>query len=300
MAWISGRTLSPSSGELVFTIGPDAQLPAAQDWVQLWEVCPGIEPIPTGVVLEYTDLVNALAREQDGLTLRLESAVSLVCRPGVPRSVSREGRVPDPSKCQAYRRVVRIEFVSFEVTDNGESVVQTKGCAGVNCDTIAIYLRTRGTNPSRAAVSAALGGDMLRAICWRESTWRQFGANGKPLVNTNSNGTADWGLMQINQATPEQRWNWKANVNRGAALLAEKRTHANAYLSKHPPVTAEMLENETLQRYNGGTYYKWNESTSTWDVAPPNGYVAAIRQLMASKPWSRRVSSRARSMASAR
>jgi hypothetical protein len=92
--------------------------------------------------------------------------------------------------------------------------------------------------------------------------------------------------MQINQATVEQQWNWKLNLSQGISLLGQKRVEAQGYLNKHPNgVTQEMIENEMIQRYNGGKYYSWNASAARWVAQPSNGYVASIRSLIASKPW---------------
>src|SRR5262249_49453137 len=44
MTWISRRTVSPTSGELVFTIDENAQLPKPQYWQQLWIICSGDHP----------------------------------------------------------------------------------------------------------------------------------------------------------------------------------------------------------------------------------------------------------------
>jgi hypothetical protein len=285
MTWIAGRTISPSSGELVFTIDEDANLPPSQRWEQLWQVCTGIEPI-TGVSapigpIAYSDSVmveGELMSHADHFTA---SAVS-------PERVMEVAKTDiDPmSECQSYRRALVFAFFNFDVTDDGDAVYETTGCIGSNCDSISIYVRTRGRNPRPGDLHAALGTDMLRAICWNESRWRNFGSNGKPIKHANTNGTADWGLMQINQASLEQQWNWKFNVARGVEILSEKDKAARAYLARHPTdVTTEMIENETIQRYNGGAYYHWNAKTSVWDARPPNNYVSNIRAYMASKPW---------------
>jgi hypothetical protein len=93
--------------------------------------------------------------------------------------------------------------------------------------------------------------------------------------------------MQINEATLEQRWNWKTNLARGEAILAEKRAAATAYLDQHPPYTPEMLQKEMIQRYNGKVYHKWDPTNVVWVESPPagNGYVALILGLLAERPW---------------
>lgn len=286
MSWISGRTISPASGELVFMIDENANLPPSQDWVQFWEVCGGIEPIKVGAELACWDSMALVLRQ--GQREGDEAAVGWlrsVTEYRGERDQLRDADVDPMLDCRISERTLTIQMVNFDVTDNGDSVFETKGCVDSSCDIIAIYVRTRGLNPSRAALNAALPDDIMRAICWQESRWRHFLPNGKPLVNSNPNGTTDWGLMQINQATNEQKWNWRSNLAAAIALFAQKRAAADAYLRKHPPYSPEMLENETIQRYNGGAYYKWDAQSGTWMVSPPNGYVKGIRDILAQKPW---------------
>jgi hypothetical protein len=38
MTWVSGRTIFPASGELVFYIDENANLPPAQIWDQVWQI----------------------------------------------------------------------------------------------------------------------------------------------------------------------------------------------------------------------------------------------------------------------
>src|SRR5262249_8390206 len=153
-----------------------------------------------------------------------------------------------PFNCgEPIYRTVTVSIVNFDITDDGDSVLMTQGCIGKQCDEIGIYLRTRGKNPTRDILNKAFPNDVLRAIGWQESRWMHFGPNGKPIRNTNANGTTDWGLMQINQATVEQQWNWKSNLSRAAALLDEKKTQAVSYLNRHRPYTTAMVENETIQ-----------------------------------------------------
>jgi hypothetical protein len=192
------------------------------------------------------------------------------------------------SNCTASQRTVTVSIVNFDVSDNGDAVLSSTGCIDRNCDTIGIYLKTRGKNPTRAILDNAFPNDILRAICWQESRWRHFASNGKPISHLNNDGTTDWGMMQINEATFEQQWNWKLNLARATDLLAEKHTQAVSYLNKHPKdVTPIMIENEMIQRYNFGPYYKWNPNTQTWEVSPPtnNNYLSLIRGFMNSKPW---------------
>jgi hypothetical protein len=283
MSWVSGRTIQPVSGNMNFVINENAELPATQDWVQLWEFCPGIPPFRPSEGFTFADKADDLALNFERGTVTLTVSTALVVSAAAEKA--EPGKALTEFGCRRVQRTIPIFVGSFNIAGQGECVLCTQACVDGNCDQLILHTHITGTNPSRAQVSAALGNDVLRAIGWRESNWRQFGVGGKPLVNHNSNGTADWGLMQINQATDDQRWSWKANVSRGAAILAEKRVQAEAYLNRHPPFTPEMLEDEMIQRYNGGAYHRFNPQTNAWEPAPPNGYVAAIRQLMTTKPW---------------
>lgn len=127
----------------------------------------------------------------------------------------------------------------------------------------------------------------MRAICWQESRWQQFKPDGTPQSHANVNGTTDWGCMQINQATNRQIWHWPSNVAQALALFAQKVAAAKAYLNQHPGFTQDMLDNESIQRYNGGVYYKWDQTANAWKASPPagNNYVASVRELVSKKPW---------------
>lgn len=154
-----------------------------------------------------------------------------------------------------------------------------------------VPMHYRGTNPTASELSAALGSDVFRALCWMESRWRQFDASGKPMCNVNSNESADWGCMQVNSVNdiaPLDIWDYISNIRHAKSIFATAEAAAQRYLDQHPPVTSEMLLNESLQRYNGGRYYAWNEKLHRWDVNPPDGpqgYVSQVRAFILSKPW---------------
>jgi hypothetical protein len=151
----------------------------------------------------------------------------------------------------------------------------------------AVLLHYRGTNPTRAELDAELADDVFRAICWKESSWRQFDGNNKPVYNPKSN---DWGCMQINTInvdTPLILWDYRANIAKARAIFAFMKPYAVDYLDQQPAgVTDDMILNETLQSYNGGqaaTYYQWIDNK--WQAQPPNNYVALVRGFMRTKPW---------------
>jgi hypothetical protein len=143
-----------------------------------------------------------------------------------------------------------------------------------------------GTNPTIAAVTAACGGAGTDAdlVACHESGRQQFNPNGMPTRGPGG----DVGIMQLCNpaATCQQRWDWKANVAAGVALLNSKRASARARLRSHTPsgpflndqgmADADVLKRETLQQYNGGNFWQWDPATNRWKSQPPNGYVAQV------------------------
>ncbi len=294
MPYGRGRTINPTSGKMTFVIDENVQFSGPQNWDQLWTCCEGPEPIvDSGKADADRALIDQayiqLPIDYDSLSIALRNAAFL------DMAISEEPETTEGldaidierNRCQNHRRTVTVTMVALPDDETGDAVLISKmQCGGrAIIAEIAIRLETVGRNPSRAQVSAALGNDILRAIAWQESRWRQFDGAGKPLVNRNTNGTADWGIMQINGAANYQKWDWRANVARGAAILAEKQGHATTYLNRHGSYTPEMLENEMLQRYNGGAYHKWDAANSQWVARPPNGYVASVRAIIDAKPW---------------
>jgi hypothetical protein len=155
---------------------------------------------------------------------------------------------------------------------------------------IDLQLVFRGTNPSKDAIHQALGNDVMRSIAWNESTWRQYGSSGLPLRNQNSNGTSDWGLMQLNdihQLTHEMKWDWEENIVKGLSIYATGANAAKKYLDAHGKYDDQMLLKESIQRYNGHVFHKWDAQVGSWIESPPNGgiYVARVLNIMATKPW---------------
>jgi hypothetical protein len=150
-----------------------------------------------------------------------------------------------------------------------------------------------GTNPTTAAVVAACGGagtDADRIAC-HENGRQQFDQNGMPALGRGNPGGppgGDVGIMQLCNpaATCQQRWNWKASVAAGVALLTSKRTSARAYLRSRTPsgpflndqrmTDADVLQRETLQQYNRGHFWQWDATTKRWTSKPPDGYVAKV------------------------
>jgi hypothetical protein len=187
----------------------------------------------------------------------------------------REG---DSNDCVVGGSKVDYKQKSWEFPIEGQGPFGEYGAKnglGEECWLFFTYI-LRGEQPSRQILSAELGTDLLRAICWNESTFRQFDSSGRPLINYNGNGTLDIGCMQINGGSKSEAWNWRMNVARGREILADKRVQAKVYLDQHGSYTDEMLENETIQRYNGGRYHQWDSKKKMWVAVPPSVYVAMV------------------------
>jgi len=175
---------------------------------------------------------------------------------------------------------------AFSAIQGGRAVITAAANVGGTALSTSVTVDIRGTNPGAASITAQCGGagtDADRVTC-HESGRRQFDGNGNPLLGPGG----DVGVMQLCNpaATCSQRWNWSGNVNAGVALLGQKRNGATAYLNTHvvagnypnsPNLSnAAVLQRETLQRYNGGRYWRWNTATNRWDPNPPNNYVANL------------------------
>ena len=66
--------------------------------------------------------------------------------------------------------------------------------------------------------------DLLRAICWYSSGWRQFEPSGRPLATPDAHGQR-WGCMQLHDhwhpdAVPAARSDAAANIRYAANLLS--------------------------------------------------------------------------------
>jgi hypothetical protein len=159
----------------------------------------------------------------------------------------------------------------------GEAVIRVG--ASVEGQTVqnTVGVRIRGTNPGAAAITAACGaGSDADRIACHESRRRQF-ANGLPYLGPGG----DVGVMQLCNpaATCRQRWSWLENVIRGMNLLEQKRVDASTYLNKHAPggnfpndlglSNAEVLQREAIQRFNGGSYWRWDGDKNHWVAHPP-------------------------------
>lgn len=135
----------------------------------------------------------------------------------------------------------------------------------------------RGSNPDKAAIRERLGRLELQVIAYRESRFAQF----DPMGNPKHGQPRGFGVMQLDTPAPtvEQIWDWRANVDAGAALYAAKEEEARTYparVRRRWPAardfTPEELKAEAYQRYNGGAYWNWDDALGEWVAAPRNDY----------------------------
>ena len=149
-----------------------------------------------------------------------------------------------------------------------------------------------GENPTNADVIAALGGSpAVEIACWESGhVLDQFDSAGWPLFGP-PNG---WGIMQIDNPpaacplTEAVIWDWRENIATGLCVINAKENDARGYPSRvrriYPNATEftdEQLLYETIQRYNGGSYWTWGESLNPsqgqqWIATPPNDYVQNV------------------------
>lgn len=78
---------------------------------------------------------------------------------------------------------------------------------------------------TRVAGKFGIPAALLKGIAKLESNWRQFDEKGQPVSGHNTNGSSDWGILQINDkahpgAFPKVKVDIVANLEYGAKYLA--------------------------------------------------------------------------------
>jgi hypothetical protein len=128
-----------------------------------------------------------------------------------------------------------------------------------------------GTNPTEADVvtylSATPASDGFDRIIKHETKFRHFGANDEPKKSFDKG----YGMCQLTTPAPtfEQAWNWKLNVNGGLSLFAQKRAAARTFLGQSGrQFTDTQLRFETVCRWNGGQYHRWDAVGKRWIRSP--------------------------------
>jgi len=155
-----------------------------------------------------------------------------------------------------------------DVTNSG-GLLNVRVSAERAIATVAVVIG--GTNPSPAEISAYLTlkptSRGMDRIIQHESKCRQFDKRGEPLRSFD-NG---YGLCQVTNPAPsiEQVWNWKLSVDLGLVVLAQKRADAVRHLSQGKRTyTESQLNYETVSRWNGGAYHRWDDAQGVWVRRP--------------------------------
>jgi hypothetical protein len=220
------------------------------------------------------------------------------------------GLIPDPTPAATFSWVVSIKFQcsdcshgkvkeindEFRFTSVGGKTTITLPRVRGGALTISVAVDTatkcygletkglliRGVNPPRGEVNTACGSVIVQKMVMQESGRRQFdaardgGISECPLFSGDRLGGV--GLLQITNPapTPDDHWDWRANISHGLQILAQKRATARGYpaqvrnsaafralvqrfnAGRTPPATivlpdftAEQLELDTTRGYNG-------------------------------------------------
>ncbi len=96
----------------------------------------------------------------------------------------------------------------------GEAVVTVS--SGTITNTLTRSFHIRGKQPIKDDAVAGLSTEQ-RVVMYRENGYKHFLSSGLPDAQLNTNGTYDWGLMQINTVnnpTYMEIWSWQANKNK--------------------------------------------------------------------------------------
>ena len=125
-----------------------------------------------------------------------------------------------------------------------------------------------GKQPSSQKIKAYLearDSTALEKLVAQESRFMHFiNLDSEPVVA----GDRGYGLTQLTKPVPSysQIWSWKENLDAGIELIASKKHDAKVMLEAHGQnsYTQDMLDRETISRWNGGSYHEWNSSTQKW------------------------------------
>lgn len=125
-------------------------------------------------------------------------------------------------------------------------------------------------NPPPAVVRSHLPCLELQVIAYKESRFRQFDSNGRPLFGAPSG----IGIMQLERPYRSERevWDWRSNVAAGVALFERKREELRHHFENvrraHPDASAltpTQFKLALYQYYNGGVYFRWDERARRWE-----------------------------------
>lgn len=127
------------------------------------------------------------------------------------------------------------------------------------------------------SIDTNISKDLIRAIAWVESYWTQYGPDGETFQHVNRNGSSDWGVMQVNDATMYKGWDLdkvknslQYNIRVGVRIFEWKLYEAPRIKKKyniHDKTTLQVA----IKMYNG-----WSTS---WT------YLDKVEKVLERKPW---------------
>lgn len=170
-----------------------------------------------------------------------------------------------------------------------------------------------GENPTQEQIFGIATRLEHKAVCWQESTHRQFEDTRYTGIDIPLWGKPDgWGLMQLEISNPDKTWgedevwNWRDNLSEGVQYLGEIYAQAKGYLDEHHRLASESIEtaddwpsnpaddennvwDDTFARYlTGRTTYSRNGNKGQKNCQANSAgcnYATAVRGHMNNTPW---------------
>lgn len=273
------------------------------------------QPVPELVLLraKHTFRRSKMSGSKSSVTLKLLEpragavfplgSVPVQTEPVLLRAVLREGKKDvsgsasfnwtlswGATKKRAYPQQVATVPETSVRFDSGGGLLQVFALYDGHRYQDSVRIRITGKNPTFKQVAEKMGADgVLQALCWVESSWRQFDKKGDPLKS--SVYSYIMGIGQINHGTWADNpaishndfrrvaWQWDYGLETTRDILAYlngKARHA------FPNADESSLLNQVLRGYN------INEAAFRSRRDPAKlAYVSKIRRIMqmTKKPW---------------
>lgn len=155
-------------------------------------------------------------------------------------------------------------------------------------DAILEYMAHQGFAGSWSQQKEVVMAAVLMGAACRENHWQQFcfswgyapcQPGGSPCNHGDFKPPISYdggyGLFQLTVPPPNvtEVWDWVRNLAEAERRFEGLYSDATSFFAGHPgaPPTDDMLFRETLSRFNGGTYYRWDRTTSAWVPNLPAG-----------------------------
>ena len=150
------------------------------------------------------------------------------------------------------------------ITDLGGTLTVDAVAGG---QTASVTVKVTGQSPSVQQVSGLPAmqpnSDGFDKLLDHQSHGTHFDGQGEPVKSFDGG----YGMAQLTSPVPsyEQVWNWKKNVD-GADPFRPECTPRRSLISRKAAVPTRLfkLSNESVCRWNGGSYHVWNTTTNAW------------------------------------